>query len=210
MKPIKVENLKGYEGKLVECQYIEPGHPFGRVKSVGYPEEHPMFTVSFGNTPVLNRCGFPLVIVRYPYNRQIRPRSHYDNQFATYMLINVQSGFAPPEWQSYVGPVLAYRPQPEDQYVQHFSRLDFEIVWDFLSGILDQFGEDEIPLPDRDFRFEKLRDFTKNYCLNYQGTKKQNITRGAPVVDMRSFLRDRSHDKDSFKSPVVFLGHGQV
>ena len=210
MKLIKVENLKGYEGKLVECQYVEPGHPFGRVKSVGYPEEHPMFTVSFGNTPVLNRCGFPLVIVRYPYNRQIRPRSHYDNQFATYMLINVLSGFAPPEWQSYVGPVLAYRPQTEDQYVQHFSSLDFEIVWDFLSGILDQFGEDEIPLPDRDFRFEKLRDFTKNYCLNYQGTKKQNITRGAPVVDMRSFLRDRSHDKDSFKSPVVFLGHGQV
>ena len=207
MKLIKVENLKGYEGKLVECQYVEPGHPFGRVKSVGYPEEHPMFAVNFGNTPVLNRCGFPLVIVRYPYNRQIRPRSHYDNQFATYMLINVLSGFAPPEWQSYVGPVLAYRPQTEDQYVQHFSSLDFEIVWDFLSGILDQFGEDEIPLPDRDFRFEKLRDFTKNYCLNYQGTKKQNITRGAPIVDHRSFLRDRHHDPDSFKSPVVFLGH---
>ena len=195
MKLIKLQNLKVYEGKLVECQYVGPGQPFGRVKSYGYPREHPMFTVNFGNTPVLNRCGFPLIIVRYPDNRQKRPRSHYDNQFGTYMLINVHSGFAPPEWQSYVGPVLAYRPQTEDQYVQHFSSLDFEIVWDFLSGILDQFGEDEIPVAGRDFRFEKLRDFTKNYCLNYQGTKKQNITRGAPEVDLRSFLRDIGDDQ---------------
>ena len=77
MKLIKLENLKGYEGKLVECQYVEPGHPFGRFHSYWYPREHPMFTVKEGNTPVLNRCGFPLIIVRYPVNRQIRPRSHY-------------------------------------------------------------------------------------------------------------------------------------
>ena len=36
--------------------------------------EHPMFMVNEGNTPILNRCGFPLIIVRYPYNRQNRPR----------------------------------------------------------------------------------------------------------------------------------------
>ena len=33
MKLIEPENLKGYEGKLVECQYVEPGHPFGRTLS---------------------------------------------------------------------------------------------------------------------------------------------------------------------------------
>ena len=33
-----------------------------------------MFMVKEGNTPILNRCGFPLIIVRYPYNRQSRPR----------------------------------------------------------------------------------------------------------------------------------------
>ena len=33
-----------------------------------------MFMVNEGNTPILNRCGFPLIIVRYPYNRQNRPR----------------------------------------------------------------------------------------------------------------------------------------
>ena len=37
------------------------------------------------------------------------------------MLIDVEDGFAPPEWQSYVGPVLAYRPQIGGQSVQHFN-----------------------------------------------------------------------------------------
>ena len=85
MKLIKLENLKVYEGKLVECQYVEPGQPFGSFKSYWYPREHPMFTVKEGNTPVLNRCGFPLIVVRYPDNRQKRPRSYYDNQFGTYV-----------------------------------------------------------------------------------------------------------------------------
>ena len=54
-----------------------------------------MFLVKEGNSPVLKRCGFPIVVVRYPYNRKIHPRVKYDNQFATYMLIEEYSGFAP-------------------------------------------------------------------------------------------------------------------
>jgi hypothetical protein len=110
------------------------------------------------------------------------------------MLVDVHSGFAPPEWQSYVGPILAYRPQHhhflgtqigDQSDVQHFNSLDGEIVWDFMSNILDRFGEAQIPVADRDFTFEKLRDFTESYCLNdigeagnYQGTEGQNITLG--------------------------------
>ena len=51
-----------------------------------------MFLVKEGNTPVMNQCEFPLIVVRYPYNRQIHPTEHYDNQVATYMLIDVLSG----------------------------------------------------------------------------------------------------------------------
>ena len=48
-----------------------------------------------------------------------------------------------------------------------FLGLDFEIVWDFLSNILDRFGEEPGTLvPSRDFTFEKLRNFTENYCSN--------------------------------------------
>ena len=59
-----------------------------------------MFLVKKGNTPVMNMCEFPLIVVRYPYNRlsidrQIHPVEHYDNQVATYMVIDVHSGLAP-------------------------------------------------------------------------------------------------------------------
>ena len=54
-----------------------------------------MFLVKEGNTPVMNQCEFPLIVVRYPYNRQIHPTEHYDNQVATYMVIDVHSGLAP-------------------------------------------------------------------------------------------------------------------
>ena len=81
MKLIKLENLKVYEGKLVECQYVEGQSyktanrlAFDSFKSYWYPIEHPMFAVKEGNTPILNRCEFPLIIVRYPDNRQKRPR----------------------------------------------------------------------------------------------------------------------------------------
>ena len=109
------------------------------------------------------------------------------------MLVDVHYGFASPEWRSYKGPILAYRPQHhhflgsqigDQSDVQNFSSLDGEIVWNFMSNV-DQFGEDEIPVADRDFTFEKLRDFTENYCLNnigeasnYQGMEGQNITLG--------------------------------
>ena len=102
------------------------------------------------------------------------------------MFVDVHSGFAPTEWQSYVGPILVYRPQHHhflgsqiggQSDVQHFNSLDGEIVWDFMSNIMDQFGEEEIPVADRDFTFEKLRDFTEKYYN--LGTKEQNITQGA-------------------------------
>ena len=44
MKLIKAENLKAYEGKMVECQYVQqapeqpkPGPPFGCFESYWYP-----------------------------------------------------------------------------------------------------------------------------------------------------------------------------
>ena len=79
---------------------------------------------------------------------------------------------------------LIAQPIGDQSDVQHFNSLDGEIVWDFMSNIMDQFGEEEIPVAS-DFTFKKLRDFTERYCLNdigeagnYQGTEGQNITLG--------------------------------
>ena len=104
------------------------------------------------------------------------------------MMVDVHSGVAPPEWQSYVGPVLVYRPQRDhflgsrtsvfQSEVQHFNKLDCEIVWDFMLGVMEHFGDDEIPVADRDFTFEQLRDFTDIYLsLHNLVLKEHNIER---------------------------------
>ena len=75
------------------------------------------------------------------------------------MLVDVHSGFAPPEWQSYVGPILAYRPQYHhilgtqiegQSDVQHFNSLDVEIIWTFMSTIMISLEKTKIPKADRD------------------------------------------------------------
>ena len=144
-----------------------------------------MNTSNEGNSPVLNRSGFPLIVVRYPYNRQSRPREHYDNQYASYMLIDTKFGFTPPEWCSHVGPVLIYRPQIGGQSVQNFNKLDFEILWDFFCNLLDRFSDGlGAVVANRDFSFERLRGFTENYIHNHRlngrevRLEEQNITKG--------------------------------
>merc|ERR550534_3536843 len=105
-----------------------------------------MFTVKEGNTPILNRCGFPLIIVRSPDNRPKRSQPPKDKQFEptlffAELLDDVHTGLVPPEWEDHVGPILAYGPQIGDQSdVQHFNSLDGEIVWDFMSNVMMLFG----------------------------------------------------------------------
>ena len=65
--------------------------------------------------------------------------------FFAELLADVHTGLAPPEWEDHVGPILAYRPQHHhflgsqignQSDVQHFSSLDGEIVWDFMSNVM--------------------------------------------------------------------------
>ena len=87
------------------------------------------------------------------------------------------------EWQDFVGPVLVYRPQIEGQSVQHFNGMDFDIVWKFMLNVIYRHGIPDV-VPSRDFKFEKLREFTEDYCLKLKESQpelnlgRQNITTG--------------------------------
>ncbi|XP_044718877.1 putative ectomycorrhiza-upregulated zf-mynd domain-containing protein [Hirsutella rhossiliensis] len=63
-----------------------------------------------------------------------------DNQIATYLNIDANSGFAPPDWQSQVGTVVVARKDRKPFYPQHL-----EGVWMFCDHILDLFGEGDGP-----------------------------------------------------------------
>ena len=148
-KLIKPENLRVYDkGPLVECLLHDVGQPLMRMSPMFFPREHPMFRCSegqrLGTCPIFGYQGdFPLVCVKYPCDRKRFGQSHYDNPFGTIIHAEVVSGLAAPKWQSYVGPVLVWRPQgllPEEPN-RNLSDVDAEIVWDWIYNLMDHYSE---------------------------------------------------------------------
>lgn len=95
-------------------------------------------------SPVSVRLGFPLRLTRVEPRSELRKRSDYDNQWATYLMIQVESGLAVDAWQSQVGPVVVWRPGSA------VSSDDMCLLNDFLSNLLDRYSDDEAFRPERD------------------------------------------------------------
>ena len=108
----------------------------GMMEVLLYPSDHPMFEES-GNSPVMERCGIPLVIKKVKPKSKLTHQAEYDNQWATWCMIDTVYGMAPMEWQTGVGPVLIYRPGG-----LNFNDSDMDIVGDYLGHLLDCFGDD--------------------------------------------------------------------
>jgi len=82
--------------------------------------------------PVFERIGLPIrLALLHPFAQR-----KGDNQFATYCMIKISDGFAPPMWQEgKIGPVLLYR-------TDGISLSQDEVLglWDFLNIILENYG----------------------------------------------------------------------
>lgn len=89
--------------------------------------------------PVPRLCGIPLMVAKMQPFVKLGDQGDYDNQWATYLMIDPKSGFAPLEWQSYVGPVVAYRDDGED-----FSCQDMSMLNNYLSALLDRYPEGNV------------------------------------------------------------------
>ncbi|XP_044714691.1 uncharacterized protein HRG_11726 [Hirsutella rhossiliensis] len=98
------------EAVIVRCEAEKRKFPFGLI-------EVPL---------VLDRTGTQSV-----------NEADLDNQIATYLNIDANSGFAPPDWQSQVGTVVVARKDRKPFYPQHL-----EGVWMFCDHILDLFGKE--------------------------------------------------------------------
>jgi hypothetical protein len=84
--------------------------------------------------PVPGLINIPLVLRRM--GTESANAADLDNQIATYLNIDADSGFAPPAWQSHVGTVLVARKDRKPLLPQHV-----EGVWMYCNYILDVFGE---------------------------------------------------------------------
>lgn len=138
-KLIKKSNLTNVTNQeLVKTYRIPSRGEDSMHKVILFPKNHSMFTECSpnGNSPALALCGLPLVVQKVEPVNSLFDRSDYDNHMATWLMIEPSSGFAPPEWQSYVGPVLVYRPGGLD-----FSSDDNNVTNEFLGALLDMYGD---------------------------------------------------------------------
>ena len=106
----------------------------GIMEDLKYPSDHPMFKES-GNSPIMEQCGIPLVIKKVEPKFKLVHQAQYDNQWATFCMADPGHGIAPMEWQSFVGPVLIFRPGG-----LNFNVDDMDIVSEYFCHLMDCFG----------------------------------------------------------------------
>ncbi|KAI0545065.1 hypothetical protein F4679DRAFT_562592 [Xylaria curta] len=99
-----------------------------------YPHESSYLLTTRISVPQL--IEVPLVFYRVGTRSANQP--DLDNQMVTYMNIDAVSGFAPPEWQAFVGTVIVARKDKKLLLPHHL-----EGVWMYCDYILDLFGEGE-------------------------------------------------------------------
>jgi hypothetical protein len=102
------------------------------------PPTHGVFQLA--PTPVSSAVGFPLIVCQiHSLPVESTPRQLLDNQIATYLCIDTESGFAPAQWQSHVGTVVVARKDGKSLDSRHF-----EAMWQYCDHILDEFGEGDV------------------------------------------------------------------
>ena len=101
------------------------------------PSDHPVFNNTVPPVPAL--LDFPIAIHRLgtPSNGAY---DCLDNQAITYLNIEPESGFAPPQWQSGIGSVIVARKDKRDLSPEHY-----EAIWMYCDYILEYFGDGSAP-----------------------------------------------------------------
>ena len=91
-----------------------------------------------------------------------------DNQIATYLNIDAESGFAEMRWQLHVGTVIVARQDRKPLLVHHLGG-----VWMFCDRILDLFGNGEGP-PRQLYNRAAFEKWWKGYCEEQKEYRKGN------------------------------------
>ncbi|KAK3275625.1 hypothetical protein CYMTET_16256 [Cymbomonas tetramitiformis] len=163
-KLVKAENMKVLEeGELTKVVRLHArGERDGGVRSqVYFPRKHSLFADPSATTCVVpSMAGVPLALKKCSPLSALSERAHFDCQWATWLMIEPVSGLAPPEWQSYVGPVLVFRPGGLD-----LSVADVDLIMDWLDWLLELYPDtDDVmvrflnPPAFERFKAKNLRD----------------------------------------------------
>ncbi|THH18659.1 hypothetical protein EW146_g2376 [Bondarzewia mesenterica] len=164
-RPHRVDDSQE-NGITITCDGDRVGSPF---RVVQIPDTHPIYYQS-DVCPVSEVVGLPIMIYRHSKEDPLymERTAAMDNQIATYLMIDVDSGFAPMSWQQAVGTVTVMR-----QDHRPLTPQAIETMWMYNSHLLDNFGEAEDFNPREDITPADFREFCEDYKeeVNGYGTR---------------------------------------
>ncbi|KAL6406250.1 hypothetical protein AUP68_10420 [Ilyonectria robusta] len=137
---------------IVRCEVEK--RKFPPWSTIRITEDHPVFSRPVPDVPRL----IEVPVVLYRVGTQSSNQADLDNQIATYLNIDADTGFALPEWQSHVGTIVVARKDRKSLLPQHL-----EGVWMYCDRILDLFGEGE-GAPRMLYSRKAFGDWWTGYC----------------------------------------------
>jgi hypothetical protein len=141
------------------------------------PADHPIFSKQVLPVPAL--IEVPLIIYRLgTWSDDV---AELDNQEATYLNIDPDSGIAPSAWQECVGTVVVARKDRKPLLLQHIK-----VIWDYCAHILNCFGDGK----GAPMKLYNRQTFIK-YWENY----------GAHQVDLDKEPAENLNESGKLKSP---------
>ncbi|EAU91722.2 hypothetical protein CC1G_04490 [Coprinopsis cinerea okayama7 len=121
------------QGIVIRCEgERKPGGPFAVTQ---VPRTHPLHTSGL-RPPLPKKVGVPLIVYRHPIDPGTPRGPRLDNQIATYLMIDLRTGFAPPEFQQQAGTVTVIRAD-----YKPLTMTEIETIWMYHDHILDLFGD---------------------------------------------------------------------
>jgi len=187
VKLVKPANLEDVADADLVRVYRIPSNGEGEIHQVlVFPREHSLFqnNAREGNSPALGLCGLPLVVQQTQPRRPLGDRANFDNVWATWLMIDPNSGLAPPEWDSYVGPVYVFRPNGSADVTGD----DMYAVNEFLSSLLDEYGEG----PDFDPRTWLNPEFFLRFVRNFKSERQElgSALQGLTLLEEQALDRE--------------------
>ncbi|TFY71191.1 hypothetical protein EVG20_g1802 [Dentipellis fragilis] len=122
------------QGVVVACDG-ERAH-YGIFSPVQLPPSHEIHQQGI-ISPISALTGVPIAVWRHLEQSpsRIQPSPALDNQITTYLMIDPDSGFAPPPWQGNIGTVTVMR-----QDRKPLTPEAIETIWMFCDSLLDDFS----------------------------------------------------------------------
>lgn len=138
------------------------------------PSNHPIFTNSVPPVPAL--LDFP-VVIHCVGTAGNGTTGYLDNQAITYIHVDPNTGFAPPDWQSGIGTVIVARKDKKDLPPEHY-----EAIWMYCDRILDYFGEGE-GAPERLYSRQAFERWFVGYQKEQVGFGRKEWTSVSPLYE---------------------------